>query len=80
MKFNHCDYDSAYILVRGDILVTTVHATEVAFKNCVLFTKRNTKIDRTTIDDVENLDLIVATYYLLEYCSNNSKTTVSLWF
>ena len=80
MKFNHCDYDSDYILVRGDILVTTVHATEVAFKNCVPFTKCNTKIDRTTIDDVENLDLIVATYYFLEYCSNNSKITVSLWF
>ena len=80
MKFNHCDCDSAYILVRGEIFVTTVHATEVAFKNYVPFTKCNTKIDRTTIDDVENLDLIVATYYLLEYCSNNSKITVSLWF
>ena len=35
LKYNLCDYNHAYILVRGDI-VTTVHnvVTQVAFKNC----------------------------------------------
>lgn len=36
LKF--CDNNVAYILVRVDITVTAVPATQVAFKNCPSFT------------------------------------------
>ena len=53
---------------------------EVAFKNCAPFIKCITKIDGTTLDDAEHLDLVVTMYNLLEYRSNYSETTGSLWF
>ena len=39
LKSKLCDYNNAYILVRGDITVTAAPATQVAFKNCAPFTK-----------------------------------------
>ena len=39
-----------------------------------------TKNDGETADDVEDLDLVMVMYNLLEYSSNYSDTTVSLWF
>ena len=39
LKSNLWDNNDAYILVKGDITVTTAPATEVSFKNCELFTK-----------------------------------------
>ena len=58
LKSYLCDYINAYILVRGDITVTATGETQVAFKNCAPFTKCIT-IDGTTIDDVEDLDLVM---------------------
>ena len=52
----------------------------VAFKNCAPFTKCITKIDGTTIDDAEDLDFVMSMYNLIEYSSNYSETTGSLWF
>ena len=66
LKSNLCDYNDTYILVRGDITVTVVHATQVAFKNCASFTKYITKTDGTIIDDDEDLDLVMPMYNLLE--------------
>ena len=66
-----CDYDDPYILVRGDTIITGDHA---------LFIKCLTEIHETTIDDAEDLDLVVAMYNLIEYNSNFSATTESLWF
>ena len=42
--------------------------------NCI------TKIDERTIDDAENLDLVMPVYNLIEYSSNYSETTGSIWF
>ena len=39
LKSNLWDNNDAYILVKGDITVTTAPATEVSFKNCESFTK-----------------------------------------
>ena len=39
-----------------------------------------TKIDGTTIDDHEDLHLVMPMYNLIEYSSNYSETTGSLWF
>ena len=75
LKSNLCDYNDAYILVRMDIIVTVAPATQVAFKNCAPFTKCITKIDGTTTDNAEDLDLAMSMYNLIEYSSNCSETT-----
>ena len=38
------------------------------------------KTDGTTIDDAENLDLVMLMYNLLEYSLNDSDITGRLWF
>ena len=38
-----------------------------------------TKIDGTTIDNAEDLDLVILMYNVIEYSSNYSETTGSLW-
>ena len=78
LKSNLCDYDNAYILVRGDITIIGDNGTQIAFKNCAPFIKCVTKIDGTTIDDAEDLDLVMPMYNFLEYISNYSDTTSSL--
>ena len=70
---NLCDYNYAYILVRGDVTVIAALATQVAFKNCAPFTKCTSKIDETKIDDAENLDLAMPRYNLIKYSSNYSE-------
>ena len=79
LQSNLCDYNDGYILVTGDITIVAALATRVAFKNCAPFTKCTTKIDGTTIDDAEDLDLVMPMYNLIEYSSNCSETTGSLW-
>ena len=61
------------------ILLLSAPATQVAFQNCASFTKCITKIDETTIDDAEDLDLVMSVYNLVQYISNYSETTGSLW-
>ena len=39
-----------------------------------------TKIHGTTIDDPEDLDLVMVVYNLLEHSSNYFDTTSGLWF
>ena len=77
LKSNLCNYNDAYILVRGDITVIAAPETQVAFKNCAPFIKCITKFDVTTIDDAEDLDLVMPMYNLIEYSSNYSETTGS---
>ena len=40
----------------------------------------NHKIDDRTIDDVEDLDLVMPMYNLIQYSSNYSETAAILWF
>ena len=80
LKSNFCDYNDDYILVMGDITVVGHVVTKEAFKNCSPFIDCITKIDGTTIDDAENLDLLMSMYNLIEYSLNYSDTTVTLWF
>ena len=81
LRSNLCDYNNGYILVRGDI-ITKAHNNplQVAFTNFAPFIKCITKIDGTIIDDVEDLDLVMLMYNLIEHISNYSDTTGSLWF
>ena len=80
LKSNLCNYNIVYILVRGVITITGHQATQVAFKQCAPFTKCIRKTDETIIDDAEDFDLVMSMYNLIEYSSNFSKTTGSLWF
>ena len=79
LKSNLCDYNNAYILVRGDITIAGRNiVTDVAFKNCAPFTKCITKIDGTTVDEAQDLDLVTPMYNLIKYGSNYPETTGSL--
>ena len=80
LKSNLCDYNDAYISVRGDITISGHQVIQLAFKNCAPFTKCITKIDGATKDDTEGLDLVMLMYNLIEYSSNYSETMGILWF
>ena len=67
LKSNLCDYNDGYIVVKGDITVTAAPETQVVFKNCAQFTKCITKIDGTTIDDAEDLELAMPMYNQIKY-------------
>ena len=69
---NICDFNDAYISVRGDITIIEHRVTQVVFKNYTPFTGSITKSNGTTMDDAEDLNL--------EYSSNYSETTGILWF
>ena len=48
--------------------------------NCAPFTKCIIKIDGTTIDDADHLDLVIPMFNVIEYSSNYSEKTGGLWF
>ena len=80
LKSNLCDYNDSYILVRSDITVAAAPATQVVFKNSAPFTKSIKKFNETTIDDAEDLDLVMPMNNVIEYSSNYSEITESLRF
>ena len=80
LKSKLCDQYDAYILVRGDITVAEAPATQVSFKNYSSYTKCITKIDDKTIDDAEDLHLVIPVYNSIEYRSNCFEKTGGLWF
>ena len=58
LKSNLCNYNDVYILIIGHNVI------QVAFKNCASLNKCITKIDGITIDDAEDLDLVMPIYNL----------------
>ena len=74
LKSNFSNNNDAYILAKGNTTTIGDNGMHVAFKNCTPFIKCITIIDGTTIDDDENLDLVILMYNLLEYSSNYSET------
>ena len=70
LRTNLCDSKDAFILVRGKITIIGHNLTQVAFKYCAPFIQCITKIDETTINDAEDLCLVMLVYNLLE-CSSN---------
>ena len=87
-RFSLCDYNDAYILVKGNITVNNTAADgaaanntnkKVIFKNCAPFTNWISKINNTRIDNAECIDIVMPMYYLIEYSNNYSKTCGSLW-
>ena len=78
-----CDFNDAYIVVKGVITVTYPDTGKrnksVAFKNNAPFINCISKINGVQIDNAEDLDVVMPMYNLLEYSKNSKKTTGSLW-
>ena len=88
LRCSLCDYNDAYILVKGNIAVSNTAAgcgnanntnKKVIFKNCAPFTSYISKINNTQIDNRENIYIAMPMYNLVEYSDNYSKTSGSLW-
>ena len=47
---------------------------------CAVFTLCITNVDETTIDETEDLDIVMPIYNLIQYSSNYSETSGQLWF
>ena len=81
LKSNFCNCKEAHILVKGDIVTTAyIIQTQSAFKNCAPFIRSVTTIDGTTINDAEDLDLVMPISNQKEYNSNYSETAGYFWF
>ena len=83
LRSDLCDYSSAYIIVKGYIIVINPDNAKrnkaVAFKNTAPFIKCISKINGIKIDNAEDLDVVIPMYNLLEYSKNYWKTTESQW-
>ena len=76
LKSTVCDYNDAYVLVRGDIKIERNIATRVAF-SCAPLINCITEKHTTGKGDVEDLDFPILMYILLEDSLNYSDTTGS---
>ena len=79
-----CDFNDAYIVVKGDITLegdkdANKRNKSLAFKNKAPFINCILKINGIKIDNLEDLDVIMSMYNLLDYSKNYRKTTGSLW-
>ena len=76
-----CDYSDVYIVVKGKIIVTNpdndAYDKKLAFKNNAPFVSCISKINNTVIDNVEDLDIVMPMYNLIEYSKNYRKPTGS---
>ena len=84
LRSNICDYANAYILVKGTITVNGIvngveneinrrHRTLI-LKNNAPFVSCITRINRELIEDVDDLDIVMPIYNLLDYSKNYRKT------
>ena len=78
LRSDSCDYNDAYIVVKGTITVTDPNAVaydkKLAFKNNAPFIGCISKINNTLVDNVEDLDIVMPMYNLLEYSKNHRST------
>ena len=88
LRSSLCDYNDAYILVKGNITVknnATAGAAannrnkKVIFKNCAPFTNCISKINNTQIDNADYIDIVMPMQSLIEYSDNYSKKFGGLW-
>ena len=88
LKSSLCDYNDAYVLVKGTIVVNNTTATDadannakekVIFKNCAPFINCISEINNTQVDYAKHIDIVMPMYNLIEYSGNYSKTSGSLW-
>ena len=90
LKCSLCDYVDACIIIKGTITITGARIDAAArqgdernkglvFKTCAPFTKCISRKKSTEIDNVQDIDIVMPVYNLIEYSDNYSKTFGSLW-
>ena len=91
LRSNLCDYSDAYILVKGTITVTAPGVNNnlnnirdkrnrpVILKNNTQFVSCIRRINGELIEDIDDLDIVMSMYNLLEYSKNYRKTIGSLY-
>ena len=91
LRSNLCDYSDAYILVKGTITVTAPGANNnandikdkrnrpVILKYHAPFVSCLTRINGELIEYIDDLDIVMSMYNLLEYSKNYRKTIGSLY-
>ena len=77
LRSDLCDFSDAYIVVKGNITVTSPDNARkiksVTFKNNAPFINCITNINGIKIDNAEDLDLVMPMHNLLEYSKNYKK-------
>ena len=88
LRSDLCDYADAYILVNGTITVTANAGTDnirdkrnrkLLLRNNAPFVSCITRINGELIEDVDDLDMVMPMYNLLEYSKNYRKAIGSLY-
>ena len=91
LRSNLCYHSDAYILVKSTITVTAPGANNnvnnirdkrkrpLILKNNVPFVSCITRINGELTEDVDDLDIVIPMYNLLEYSKNYRKTIGSLY-
>ena len=83
LRSDLCDFNDAYIVVKGTITVTDPNNAKrnkiIAFQDNAPFINCISKINGVQIDNAEDLDVVMPMYKLLEYSKNYRKTRGSLW-
>ena len=87
IRSNLCDYNDAYLLVKGTITVpntiaagTAVNNTnkKIIFNDCAPFTDYITEIINTQVDNAQKIDIEILMYNLIQYSDAYSKISGSL--
>ena len=90
LRSNLCNFSDAYLFVKGSITITgdgdnnaARQADErdkgVTFKNSTPFIKCISWINKTEINNAQDIDIVMPMFKLIEYSDNYSKTSGSLW-
>ena len=88
LKSSLCDYNDAYILVKGTISVRNTTAADIAanntnkkviIQNCASFTNCISEINNKQVDNVISIDVLMPMYNLIECSDNYPKTSENLW-
>ena len=88
LKSSLCDYNDAYIPVKGNITVNNTASADananntnkkVIFKNCAPFTSCIKEVNNKLIDNAKDMNIVMTMYNLIESSDNYSKIFVSLW-
>ena len=84
LRSDLCDYSDAYVWVKGKINVTNPNNNanfdrRLTLKNNAPFVSCISKINGELVENVEDLDIVIPMYNLLEYSKNYEKTSGSLF-
>ena len=72
------------VTISSEDTLTTAATTSntnknIILENCSPFTDCISQINNTQVDNINNIDLIMSMYNLIQYSDNCSKTSESLW-